>query len=547
MAKKKQGTADMESMFAQQMMNMVNQFAAPASPMPPVFGGLPVQAAPGPVYYASIGGRQAGPFPAPEIARLIYAGTITRDTLIWRQGMGAWQAAVSLSEITGLFPPVSASPPPAPVPPQRQSAPPLPAPLPPVSAAPQPVSVPVPAAPGIRGKSPQQTWKNYALPLDGILNEYRNSADPEQENGAAEKEKAAILEDVLAEFKIAARVTAIRRGPVVTMFEILPAPGIKLSKIVQLEDNIALRLAASSMRIVAPIPGKEAVGIEVPNKKRSLVSFRELIEYGAGNKNDAALPVFLGKDLSGGVVNADLAAMPHLLVAGSTGSGKSVCINTLILSLVYHLSPAQCRMIFIDPKIVELKIYNGIPHLLAPVITEPEKALNALNYCLREMERRYTLLDKFTSRNIKSYNKAAMEQNAEKLPYLVVIIDEYADLMAVSGKELEAVIARLAAMSRAVGIHLILATQRPSADVITGLIKSNIPSRIAFMTASMTDSRVIIDIPGAEKLLGKGDMLYCGAESPFPVRAQGAFVSEEEAEKTAAHLKTLGNAEYIPL
>jgi S-DNA-T family DNA segregation ATPase FtsK/SpoIIIE len=527
MAKKKPGPADMENMFAQQLMNMMNSFAAPA---PPVFGGFPAQTAPVCLYYASIGGRQAGPFPLAEITRLARAGSIAGDTLVWRQGMSAWQTASSVPEIAGLFPAVSpaavlplAAPPPPPV-----ATPPAP-----------PVSGPV------RRNLSQQTWENYALPVEGILNEYRAPPDQEQENEVAEKEKAAILEDVLAEFKIAARVTGIRRGPVVTMFEILPAPGIKLSKIVQLEDNIALRLAASSMRIIAPIPGKEAVGIEVPNKKRSLVSFRELIESGGGGQTGKDLPVFLGKDLSGGVLAADLAAMPHLLVAGSTGSGKSVCVNTMILSLVYHLSPAQCRMIFIDPKIVELKIYNGIPHLLAPVITGPDKALAALNYCVREMERRYNLLDKFSSRSIKNYNKTAAEKNAETLPYLAVIIDEYADLMAVSGKELEAIIARLAAMSRAVGIHLVLATQRPSADVITGLIKSNIPSRIAFMTASLTDSRVIIDSPGAEKLLGKGDMLYCGPESPFPVRAQGAFVSEEEAEKAAAHLKTMGKPEYI--
>jgi S-DNA-T family DNA segregation ATPase FtsK/SpoIIIE len=439
--------------------------------------------------------------------------------------MSTWQAAASVPETTGLFP---TAPPPTGF-----------APLPSAASPPPP-----PPVTGSRNNFSRQTWENYALSVDGILNDYRGAVE---QDDADEKEKAAILEDVLAEFKIAARVTGIRKGPVVTMFEILPAPGIKLSKIVQLEDNIALRLAASSMRIVAPIPGKEAVGIEVPNRKRALVSFREILEQSAEKENNKALPVFLGKDLSGDVLSADLAAMPHLLVAGTTGSGKSVCVNTLILSLVYQLSPAQCRMIFIDPKIVELKLYNGIPHLLAPVITEPEKALGALNYCIREMERRYKLLDQFSSRNIKSYNKTATEKTAEILPYLVVIIDEYADLMAVSGKELETVIARLTAMSRAVGIHLVLATQRPSADVITGLIKSNIPARIAFMVASMTDSRIIIDSPGAEKLLGKGDMLLCGADSPFPVRAQGAFVSEEEAERTAARLKTMGKAEYIAL
>jgi S-DNA-T family DNA segregation ATPase FtsK/SpoIIIE len=393
-----------------------------------------------------------------------------------------------------------------------------------------------------KGKA-RNTWDNYALPVDGILDEYQNVEDGQ--NDEATKTNAAILEDTLAEFKIAARVTGIRKGPVITMFEILPAPGIKLSKIVNLEDNIALRLAAPSMRIVSPIPGKQAVGIEVPNKKRSVVSFREIIENSISTQTEDTLPLFLGKDISGEIVSADLAAMPHLLVAGATGSGKSVCVNTMILSLVYRLSPAQCRMIFIDPKIVELKLYNGIPHLLAPVITESERALAAMRYCVSEMERRYACLDKMGSRNIKTYNKLAAEKGVESLPYLVVIIDEFADLMAVSGKELEAAIVRLAAMSRAVGIHLVLATQRPSADVITGLIKSNIPTRIAFMVASMMDSRIIIDSPGAEKLLGKGDMLYCGPANPFPVRAQGAFVSEEEAEKTVAYLKTLGEPEYI--
>jgi S-DNA-T family DNA segregation ATPase FtsK/SpoIIIE len=566
MAKKKLPGPDIQNMFAQQMMNMMapftGQFPPPQFPQQP-FGGMPqfgvpgqfgvppqpgAMPAPAQLFYAVIDGRQAGPFPLAEIARLVNAGSIGKDTLIWRQGLTAWQVAASLPEIAGIFPP--AGPPPSAQIPQQAAPPPAArpvydAPLPPAAAASFPQgTMPQGAAPV--PKRPQKSWEGYALPMDGILNETRGGAETENAESEAE-EKAAILESVLAEFKIEARVTGIQKGPVVTMFEILPAPGIKLSKITGLEDNIALRLAAHSMRIVAPIPGKEAVGIEVPNKKRAIVGFREIIEAGLAVEDEKTLPLFLGKDISGGLLSADLAAMPHLLVAGATGSGKSVCVNTIILSLVYRFSPAACRMIFIDPKIVELKIYNNIPHLLIPVITEPPRALQALQYCVREMERRYGLLEKLSVRSIKTYNKAAGERGAETLPYLVVIIDEFADLMAVSGKELEGAIVRLAAMSRAVGIHLVLATQRPSADVITGLIKSNIPTRIAFMVASMMDSRIIIDTPGAEKLLGKGDMLYCGADSPFPVRAQGAFVSEEEAEKTAAYLKSLGEPEYIDM
>jgi S-DNA-T family DNA segregation ATPase FtsK/SpoIIIE len=332
------------------------------------------------------------------------------------------------------------------------------------------------------------------------------------------------------------------------MFEILPAPGVKLSKIVNLQDNIALRLAASSVRIVAPIPGKHAVGIEIPNAKRNIVSFREIIEAELqGDKKKQEIPVVLGKDITGEAVTADLASMPHLLIAGSTGSGKSVCVNTMILTILYKCTPQQCRLILIDPKIVELKLYNGIPQLLTPVITEPKRAFQALQYCIFEMERRYACLDSLGVRDIKTYNKRIKERRiaTEALPYIVVVIDEFADLMATTGKELESTVARLAAMSRAVGIHLVLATQRPSIDVITGLIKSNIPSRIAFMVASMMDSRIIIDGPGAEKLLGKGDMLYSGIVEPFPVRMQGAFVSEEEVEKVVEHVKTLGEPDYI--
>jgi S-DNA-T family DNA segregation ATPase FtsK/SpoIIIE len=390
----------------------------------------------------------------------------------------------------------------------------------------------------------------YTVPVEGILNQY-----PDGQYWIIDQETrdaAIILKETLEEFKIQAEVTGIRKGPVITMFEILPAPGVKLSRIVNLQDNIALRLAASSVRIVAPIPGKHAVGIEVPNVKRNIVSFRELIEGelqrdGEPQGRRQEIPVVLGKDITGEAVAVDLALMPHLLIAGATGSGKSVCVNTMILSLLYQRAPAECRLILIDPKIVELKLYNDIPHLLTPVITEPKRAFQALQYCIYEMERRYACLDSMGVRDIRSYNKRIRERGiaTEHMPFIVVVIDEFADLMVTTGKELESTVARLAAMSRAVGIHLVLATQRPSIDVITGLIKANIPSRIAFMVASKMDSRIIIDMVGAEKLLGKGDMLYAGVVDPFPVRMQGAFVSEEEVERVVEYVKTLGGPNYI--
>ncbi|HRY73316.1 MAG TPA: DNA translocase FtsK, partial [Spirochaetia bacterium] len=326
-----------------------------------------------------------------------------------------------------------------------------------------------------------------------------------------------------------------------------PAPGVKLSKIVNLADNIALRLAASSVRIVAPIPGKHAVGIEVPNERRSIVSLREIVENEAFRTAKMEIPVILGKDIAGEAQYIDLVQTPHLLIAGATGSGKSVSVNSIILSILFRRSPEEVKLVLIDPKIVELKLYNDIPHLLTPVITEPKRAFQALQYCICEMERRYAMLDRVGVRDIKSYNRKIREKSLaqERMPYIVVVIDEFADLMATTGKELESTLARLAAMSRAVGIHLVLATQRPSIDVITGLIKANIPSRIAFMVASKFDSRIIIDMVGAEKLLGKGDMLFASAWDPFPIRMQGAFVSEEEVERSVEFVKTLGEPEYI--
>ncbi len=398
---------------------------------------------------------------------------------------------------------------------------------------------PKPSEPARKRKTP------YTVPVDDLLNKY---TDDEYWIVDAETRKAGeILRKTLEEFKIEAEVTGIRKGPVITMFEILPAPGVKLSKITNLADNIALRLAASSVRIVAPIPGKHAVGIEVPNRERSIVSFHEMIDNEIFNKKNYEIPVILGKDIAGGAQIVDLINAPHLLIAGATGSGKSVCVNSLICSLLCRKTPEEVRLLLIDPKIVELKLYNDIPHLLTPVITEPKRAFQALQYCLYEMEQRYALLDSLGVRDIRSYNRKVKDRKlaTRTIPYIVIIVDEFADLMASTGKELESTLARLAAMSRAVGIHLVLATQRPSIDVITGLIKANIPSRIAFMVAGKTDSRIIIDTIGAEKLLGRGDMLFTSSWDPNPTRIQGAFLSEEEVGNIAAHIKTLGEPDYI--
>ena len=396
-----------------------------------------------------------------------------------------------------------------------------------------------PAPPRPRGRP------RYEVPSAGVLADYPDSDFSSIDE--ATRRGGAILEQTLKEFKIDARVTGIRKGPVITMYELLPSPGVKISSIVNLQDNIALRLAASRVRMVAPIPGKHAIGIEVPNKKRAIVSFSSMVESDEFREADSGIPVILGKDISGGNQVIDLTRTPHLLIAGATGSGKSVCVNSLIGSILYSRAPGDVKMIMVDPKIVELKLYNDIPHLLTPVITEPKRALQALQWCLCEMERRYSLLDSQGVRDMGSYNRRVRDRRlaTERLPYIVVVVDEFADLMATSGKELEGIVARLAAMSRAVGIHLVLATQRPSVDVITGLIKANFPSRIAFMVAGKTDSRIIIDAMGAEKLLGRGDMLFTSAWDPFPSRMQGAFLAEEEVERMAEHVKGLGEPEYI--
>lgn len=387
--------------------------------------------------------------------------------------------------------------------------------------------------------------RRYSVPVAGVLDEYGDGRYWEIDDST--RDAAEVLRVTLEEFGIRAEVTGIRKGPVITMFEILPAPGVKLAKITNLADNIALRLAASSVRIVAPIPGKHAVGIEIPNRQRHLVSFAELLLAEEFFGDSTEIPIALGKDISGEAQIVDLTKTPHMLIAGATGSGKSVCVNSIICSVLYRRSPAEVKLILIDPKIVELKFYNDIPHLLTPVITDPKRAFQALQYLIYEMERRYSLLDSMGARDISGFNARIRRKNlaTEPIPYIVVIIDEFADLMATSGKELESTVARLAAMSRAVGIHLVLATQRPSTDVITGLIKANIPSRIAFMVASKVDSRIIIDAMGAEKLLGRGDMLFTSAADPFPVRMQGAFLSEDEVERVVEMVKEYGEPDYI--
>jgi S-DNA-T family DNA segregation ATPase FtsK/SpoIIIE len=383
----------------------------------------------------------------------------------------------------------------------------------------------------------------YGIPVNDVLkhrgdNEYWVIDDET-------RREAQILTDALKEFNIEAEVTGIRKGPVITLFEVLPAQGVRISKIANLSDNIALRLAAPSVRIVAPIPGRHAVGIEVPNRKRAIVSFKEMISLDVMQKSPYEIPLALGKDILGEAQVIDLVQTPHLLIGGATNSGKSVLVNSIICSILFRKSPDEVRLFLIDPKIVELKLYNGCPHLLTPVITEPKKAFQALQYCISEMERRYTLLDALGVRDIRAFNKKARKERVQRLPYIVVVIDEFADLMATTGKELESTLARLAAMARAIGIHMVLATQRPSIDVITGLIKANIPSRIAFMVANKFDSRIIIDCVGAEKLLGKGDMLFSAAWNPFPVRIQGAFIDDEETDSVTEYVKKLGPPQYI--
>lgn len=383
----------------------------------------------------------------------------------------------------------------------------------------------------------------YTFPPIELLNENRTKI-----NGNDKKEllmSARSLEETLANFGIDAKVTQVTKGPSVTRYELHPGVGVKVSKIVNLSDDIALNLAAPSVRIEAPIPGKSAIGIEVPNKEVTPVYLREVIESDEFQQFNSSLAFALGKDISGRCIVADIAKMPHLLIAGATGSGKSVCINTLITSLIYKSSPNDVKMLLIDPKVVELSVYNGIPHLIIPVVTEPRKAASALEWAVSEMTSRYKLFADNNVRNIESYNKLMEDVSPEKkLPKIVIIIDELADLMMVAPNEVEDSITRLAQMARAAGIHLVIATQRPSVDVITGVIKANIPSRISFAVSSQIDSRTILDMAGAEKLLGRGDMLFLPIGENKPIRIQGAFISEKEVENIVEYLKKTFNTEY---
>lgn len=353
-------------------------------------------------------------------------------------------------------------------------------------------------------------------------------------------EKGKIIENTMKNFGIDSKVVAINRGPVITSYELKPAPGIKLSRIVGLSDNIAMALASSDLRIEAPIPGKTVVGIEVPNKDKDSVALKELIESQEFKNSKSDIPLTLGKDVEGNILISGMEDMPHLLIAGATGSGKSVCINSIITSVIYKSSPKDVKLMLIDPKVVELSVYNGIPHLLIDVVTNPKKAAFALNWAVDEMEKRYEAFAENHVRDLKGYNKKIMAEGKEdeKLPKILIIVDELADLMMVASKEIEEYIARLAQKARAAGMHLILATQRPSVDVITGTIKANVPSRIAFAVASSVDSRTILDMGGAEKLLGKGDMLFYPSKYPKPKRIQGAFISDEEVERLVDFVKS---------
>lgn len=357
-------------------------------------------------------------------------------------------------------------------------------------------------------------------------------------------ERVGLLEETLSSFGVEAKVVEVNQGPVITRYELEPAPGVKVSKIVSLADDLALSLAAPDVRIEAPIPGKARVGIEVPNKEVSAVYFRELIEDPEFTKKDGKLVFALGRDIAGVPAYADLSKMPHLLIAGATGSGKSVCLNTIIASLLFRATPQQVRMIMVDPKRVELTCYEGIPHLMGPVVTDPKQAAQILHWAVEEMEERYSKFAALGVRNMERYNQQVAGNPELLMPYLVVIIDELADLMMVAAPQVEEGICRLAQMARAAGIHLLIATQRPSVDVITGLIKANITSRIAFAVSSQVDSRTILDMAGAERLLGKGDMLFHPTGLPKPMRLQGAFISDQEVEALVSYWLQQGEPQY---
>jgi DNA segregation ATPase FtsK/SpoIIIE, S-DNA-T family len=430
-----------------------------------------------------------------------------------------------------------------------------------------------PPAPAQIGPKARQgdLFDRYELPPITLLEEIPVNSQPKIDKLGLER-NARLLENVLDDFNVKGEITAVRTGPVVTMYELEPAPGIKASRVIGLADDIARNMSAISARVSA-IPGRTVMGIELPNAVRDMVSFREIIASDTFVDAKGLLPIILGKDIAGAPIIADLAAMPHLLVAGTTGSGKSVGLNCILLSLLYRLTPQQCRLILVDPKVLELKSYDDIPHLLSPVVTEPAKAVRALKWAVEEMERRYRMMSSVGVRNISGFNdkvRAAaakgkplgrriqvgfdpdtgeeiyeeQQLDYEVLPQIVIIVDELADLMITVGKEIEVLIQRLSQKSRAAGIHLIMATQRPSVDVITGVIKANLPTRISFAVASRIDSRTILGEQGAEQLLGKGDMLYKPANDPIK-RVHGPFVSDEEVERVAEHWRGQGSPDYV--
>lgn len=396
---------------------------------------------------------------------------------------------------------------------------------------------------------PEKAAKPYVFPPLSLL---KRSHSQEEEKRSEIEKNAQTLKETLKSFGITVSISNVSVGPSVTRYELQPEQGVKLAKIVSLSNDIKMRLAAADIRIEAPIPGKSAVGIEVPNKNSQVVYLGDILSSPAFQENRMKLAFGVGKDIGGKVVVTDIAKMPHLLVAGATGAGKSVSINTLIMSILYRYSPEEVRMIMVDPKVVELQVYNGIPHLLIPVVTDPKKAAAALNWAVAEMTSRYKKFAAYGVRDLSGYNekiRGLTEEEREKeglsvLPQILIIIDELADLMMVSASEVEDSIVRLTQLARACGMHLIIATQRPSVNVITGLIKANVPSRIAFSVSSGVDSRTIIDMNGAEKLLGKGDMLFFPQNLPKPIRVQGAFVSDEEVAKVTEFLKSQGEAEY---
>ena len=385
--------------------------------------------------------------------------------------------------------------------------------------------------------------ENYEYPPFEILS--RGNSKGPKGGAKALTDTATKLQKTLYSFGVSAKVENVSVGPAITRYELKPAEGVRVSKIANLADDIALNLAAETIRIEAPIPGKQAVGIEVPNKEKQAVHLRDVLESDEFQDSKSKLTIALGKDVAGQIQLADIAKMPHVLIAGSTGSGKSVCINTIIASIIYKSKPSEVKLVMVDPKVVELSVYNGIPHLLIPVVTNPKKAAGALAWAVQEMDNRYNLFAMKGVRDLEGYNKAVEKGNeAGKLPQIVVIVDELADLMMVAAKDVEESICRLAQKARAAGMHLVIATQRPSVDVITGLIKANIPSRIAFAVSSQVDSRTILDGVGAEKLLGKGDMLFFPAGAPKPSRVQGAFISDSEVEKIVDFVKQNGTAKY---